>query len=139
METSPSSQRDVAKELGGYATPTLFEASPQGVAALAPSIAPLYRPISVFGRAFTVLAAPGDNMPLHLAVAEAPAGSVLVVATGSANRWGLWGDILMEAAIARGINGLVTDGMVRDSRSIRERGFPVFSAGTAIPGTSKQW
>src|SRR5688572_8437242 len=126
--TSPgSADRDVAKQLGAYATPTLFEAAPTsdgGVAALSPPIGPLYRPIHVFGRAFPVLAAAGDNLALHLAVAEAPAGSVLVVATGPADRWGFWGDILTEAAIARGIRGLVTDGRVRDSRSIRERQFP---------------
>jgi 4-hydroxy-4-methyl-2-oxoglutarate aldolase len=117
----------------------LFEAAPRGVAALSAKIAPLFRPIHVFGTAYPVLAAPGDNMALHLAVAEAPADSVLVVATGSATEHGCWGDILMEAALARGIRGLITDGAIRDSRSIRERGFPIYCAGIAIPGTCKRW
>jgi 4-hydroxy-4-methyl-2-oxoglutarate aldolase len=139
MNESRASELEMAQRLGGYAAPTLYEAAPRGVAALSPAIAPLYRPIEVYGIAYPVLAAPGDNMPHHLAVAEAPAGTVLVIATGSATGFGCWGDILMEAALARGIRGLITDGAVRDSRSIRERGFPIYSAGVAIPGTCKRW
>jgi 4-hydroxy-4-methyl-2-oxoglutarate aldolase len=61
----------------------------------------------------------------------------LVVATGGNLKEGFWGEILMEAALARGICGLVTDGAVRDTRALRERAFPVFCAGVAIPGTTK--
>lgn len=124
------------EKLANYATPTLFEVSSQ-VLALAPIIAALYRPIRLFGPAYTVLASTGDNSAIHLAVAKAPRGSVLVVATGHDIRRGYWGEILMEAALARGIRGLVTDGGVRDTRAIRERSFPVFCAAVAIPGTTK--
>lgn len=127
---------DLAQELGKFATPTLLEAS-AAVAALCPSIAPLYRPIGLCGPAYTVLASPGDNLAVHLALAEAPAGSVLVVATGPETQKGAWGEIMTRAALARGIRGLVTDGAVRDTRAIRRLGFPVFCAGIAIPGTTK--
>ena len=40
--------------------------------------------------------------------------------------------------MARGVEGLVTDGAVRDTREIRLLRFPVFSAGVAITGTIKQ-
>lgn len=132
-------EQDLVDSLGQYATPTLFEASPQLVSALAPAIAPLFKPINVVGRAYPVLAGPGDNLAVHWALAEAPAGSVLVVATGGNTTQGLWGEILMEAALARGIRGLITDGAVRDTRAIRERRFPIFCAAVAIPGTIKHW
>jgi 4-hydroxy-4-methyl-2-oxoglutarate aldolase len=127
---------ELAGELAKYATPTLFEVSPQG-GALAPVIAPLYRPIHLWGVAYPVLTSTGDNSAIHLAVAKAPKGSVLVVATGQDAERGYWGEILMEAALAREIRGLVIDGGVRDTKIIRERSFPVFCASIAIPGTSK--
>ena len=40
-----------------------------------------------------------------------------------------WGELLSTAAHARGANGCVTDGLVRDVRAIRAMGFPVFSGG----------
>jgi hypothetical protein len=52
-------------------------------------------------------------------------------------RKGFWGELMTEAAVARGISGLVTDGAVRDIKAIRDLGFPVFSAGIAVPGTAK--
>jgi 4-hydroxy-4-methyl-2-oxoglutarate aldolase len=127
---------ELAGELAKYATPTLFEVCPQ-VGALAPVIAPLYRPIHLWGAAYSVLTSTGDNSAIHLAVAKAPEGSVLVVATGQDTQRGYWGEILMEAALARGIRGLIIDGGVRDTKVIRGRSFPIFCAAVAIPGTSK--
>lgn len=125
-----------AEGLGSYATPTLFEASPV-VRPLPPRIAPLYRPLQLHGPTYPVSAQPGDNLAVHLALAEAPAGSVLVVKTGAEVERGFWGEIMTEAALARGIRGLVTDGAVRDTRALRRLEFPVFCAGVAIRGTTK--
>jgi 4-hydroxy-4-methyl-2-oxoglutarate aldolase len=130
-------EETLLRKLEEYGTPTLFESS-LDVKALEPGIEPLYRPISMAGQAFTIITAREDNSSVHVALAEAPAGSILVVFTSGDTRHGLWGEIMTEAAMARGITGLVTDGGVRDSRAIRERGFPVFCANTAIPGTAKR-
>lgn len=123
--------------LGTYGTPTLFEAS-SAVQALSQKITPLYRPIELFGHAYTVKAAPGDNLAVHNALSQAPLNSVLVVTIGSETRHGFWGEVMTEAALARGIRGLVTDGAVRDSEAIRKKSFPVFCVGVAIPGTKKE-
>lgn len=40
-----------------------------------------------------------------------------------------WGELLTTAAVARGAVGFVTDGLVRDVRSIRKMNFPVFHGG----------
>ena len=126
------------ERLGAHATPTLFEVS-DAVQALAPGIAPLYRPITLWGVACTVMTAPGDNLPVHLALEQVAPGAVLVVVTGGCLDRGFWGEVLTVAAQARGVRGLVTDGAVRDTAAIRALGFPVFSAGVAIAGTVKLW
>ena len=51
---------------------------------------------------------------------------------------GQFGDVLANACVARGIAALVTDGGVRDTREIRELGFPVFSKHVCMQGTVKE-
>ena len=124
------------RDLLDYGTATLFEACPD-VRALSNNIRPLFCPIAVYGVAYPVYAPPGDNLAVHLALAEAPPGSVLMVGTEAETHKGFWGEVMTEAAIARQLSGLITDGAVRDTNSIRKLHFPVFSAGIAIPGTVK--
>src|SRR5260370_17255494 len=79
---------------------------------------------------------PGDNLMIHVAVARAQAGAVIVVQAQDAS-YGVWGEVLTVAAMARGIAGLVVDGSVRDLGAIRRLGFPLFARGTALRGTNK--
>ena len=65
-------------------------------------------------------------------------GDVLVVSVAGSGAYGYWGDLLTVSAQARGLAGLVIDGCVRDRDEIAKTGFPVFSAGLTIRGTSKQ-
>jgi 4-hydroxy-4-methyl-2-oxoglutarate aldolase len=127
----------MASDLAKFSAPTLYEVS-QSVLALGSALKPLYLPIQLAGPAYTVLAAPQDNLAIHRALAECPPGHVLVVATGRDSAHGFVGEIMMEAALARGVAGLVIDGGVRDTRAMRDR-FPVFCGGVAIPGTAKRW
>jgi 4-hydroxy-4-methyl-2-oxoglutarate aldolase len=90
----------------------------------------------VAGPAFPVRCAPADNLAIHAAVAEAPPGSVLVVATDPPER-GYWGEVLTTAAQARGLAGLIIDGGVRDVAALEAHRFPVFSALIALRGATK--
>lgn len=90
----------------------------------------------VAGPAYAVTCAPADNLAVHAAVVEAPAGSVLVVAADPPER-GYWGEVLTTAAESRGIAGLVIDGGVRDVDALAAHGFPVFSALVALQGAQK--
>jgi 4-hydroxy-4-methyl-2-oxoglutarate aldolase len=128
-------ESSIEEQLASFATPTLYEVS-DAVQAMLPMIAPLFRPIRLAGRAYPVLAGYGDNLAVHRALVDAPAGAVLVVVKGGDTQHGFWGDITMEAALARNIRGLVTDGAVRDTRALRTRQFPVYCAGVAIAGTT---
>ena len=79
----------------------------------------------------------GDNLAIHVAVAEAPAGSVLVADVGELSDFGYWGEVLTTGAQARGLLGLVIDGGVRDIVPIETLGFPVFASTIALRGATK--
>jgi 4-hydroxy-4-methyl-2-oxoglutarate aldolase len=56
---------------------------------------------------------------------------VVVFGCGGSDRIAPWGELLTTAARSRGAVGAVTDGFVRDVRSIRKAKFPVFHGGIA--------
>ena len=88
-------------------------------------------------RRFPVRCTPGDNLAVHVAVARAQDGDVLVVDVGDFRELGYWGEVLTTAAQARGVAGLVIDGGVRDVSEIQAHGFPVFSTMIALRGAGK--
>jgi 4-hydroxy-4-methyl-2-oxoglutarate aldolase len=88
--------------------------------------------------AFPVHCTPGDNLAIHVAVAEAPEGSALVVNVGDQHELGYWGEVLTTGAQARGLAGLVIDGGVRDVTALEAHHFPVFSTMIALRGATKE-
>ena len=56
-------------------------------------------------------------------------GDVVVVATNGELRSGLWGELLATAAMARGVEAVVTDGLVRDVRLMDDMRFHCYSRG----------
>lgn len=128
---------EVMRELAVLGTATVYEAAGQQ-GQMDPAIRPLLAGVTLFGPALTVECHPADNLMIHLAVAIAHPGDVLVVNAGGYLRAGAWGEILTVAAQARGVAGLVIDGAVRDVRRIREMGFPVFARGVSLGATTKQ-
>ncbi|HTL84236.1 MAG TPA: RraA family protein [Acidimicrobiia bacterium] len=105
---------------------------------MSPRIRPVWNGARVSAPAFPVTCTPTDNLGIHVAVAEAPAGSVLVVSVGDEPARGYWGEVLTTGAEARGIAGLVIDGGVRDVDALAAHGFPVFSAMIALRGATKE-
>jgi 4-hydroxy-4-methyl-2-oxoglutarate aldolase len=101
-------------------------------------VRPAWAGAKILGRALTVKSMPGDNLMLHVAVSIAQPGDVLVVTCEGFLECGIWGEIITVAAQERGIRGLVTDGAVRDTEQIARLGFPVFSRGLSIKGTTKR-
>jgi regulator of RNase E activity RraA len=67
------------------------------------------------------------------AIEAMPAGVVAVVdAMGTADA-GIFGDILIERMVVRGVGALVTDGVVRDVTGVLGTGLPVWCNGVAAP------
>lgn len=91
----------------------------------------------IAGPAFTVDCAGADNLWLHRAIYRANPGDVLVVAPHAGHEAGYWGDILNEAAMQRGVAGLVIDGGVRGSAGLCDAALPIFSRSICIVGTGK--
>jgi 4-hydroxy-4-methyl-2-oxoglutarate aldolase len=104
---------------------------------MAPRIKAAWHGARISGPGFPVVCAPTDNLAIHVAVAEAPAGSVLVASVGAVAERGYWGEVLTTAAEARGILGLVIDGGVRDVEALAAHRFPVFSSMIALRGATK--
>ncbi|MFA6264958.1 MAG: dimethylmenaquinone methyltransferase [Pseudolabrys sp.] len=121
---------EFADELLQHGTSTLCEAS--GVpGALDTALRPVWPGATIIGTALPVRCAAGDNLAIHLAVAQASPGDVLVV-DGQQYIGGYWGEILTVAAQARGLSGLVIDGGVRDIAALEKRRFPVFARGVGM-------
>jgi 4-hydroxy-4-methyl-2-oxoglutarate aldolase len=128
---------EVVAEVAKYPTATLHEAQGRR-GALDSNIKPVGSTMSTCGPAFTVKAAPGDNLMLQIAISYAQPGDVIIVSTGPHSESGGFGDVLCNSCVARKIGGLVMDAGVRDGKQLIEMGFPVFSTGLCIKGTVKE-
>lgn len=129
-------EAEVVRQLKSLGTSTLFEAQGKK-GALPGGIRPIWRGAFVAGPAYTVRMEPGDNLALHHAVVLAAPGDVLVADCAGFADSGVWGEVLTVAAMNRGLAGLIVNGSVRDIVRLEALGFPVFSCGVSMGGTSK--
>lgn len=126
---------DVLAQLRQFSTATLHEALGR-IGNLPSAIKPISPGMKLCGPAYPVQTMPRDNVLLHRAYAYAKPGDVIIANCSGFYEAGYWGDLMSLGAKTQGIAGLVIDGCVRDAEDIEAMGFPVFSRGLCIRGTS---
>jgi regulator of RNase E activity RraA len=107
------------------------------LSAMQPHLRPLRPDLHLCGPALTVRTRPGDNLMVWKAIDVAQPGDVLVIATYDHSTVSTFGEFVVMAAKAKGIAGLVCDGLCRDVSGIRAAGIPTYAAGHAPSSPSK--
>jgi 4-hydroxy-4-methyl-2-oxoglutarate aldolase len=117
---------------------TLASDATGGVGALPTWIHALSPEVTVAGRALVVAVSRDDNRPMrHVPAAVTTPGTVLVVAGASESRTAILGDLVARELLAAGIVGVVTDGLIRDSRAVAELGLAVWARGVSPVASAK--
>lgn len=125
-------------EFPNWLASTLASDATEGRGVLPPWIHALIPEARVVGPAFVALMSQDDNLSVREAVkASPPPGSVLVVAGGSTSRTATIGGLMALEMQNAGIVALVTDGLVRDAKEIRQVRFGVWCRGVTPTASHK--
>jgi len=102
-----------------------------------PYMRPIWTGASIAGPAVTILAQPGDNWMLHVAIEQCQPGDIVVLGCTTDNTDGMIGDLIATSLKARGVKGVILDAGCRDVATLKEMGFPIWARAISSKGTVK--
>ena len=121
-----------------WLTSTLASDGAGGAGALPAWIRALSPEATVVGPALVVTVGRDDNSPMREVGAQVPRpGTVLVVGGASESRTAVLGDLVAADLLRAGVEGVVTDGLIRDSRAVAALGLPVWARGVTPVASRK--
>lgn len=95
------------------------------------SIKPLVPGKKVVGKAYTATTPAGDMLTCYWALNKALEDYVLVIEGGGYTEAAIWGSLMTLEAKEKKLAGVIIDGAIRDTDSIRDLGFPVYAITTS--------
>jgi regulator of RNase E activity RraA len=104
---------------------------------MAAAIRPVTPAPRLAGTVLPVHAREGDNLAIHRALDDARPGDVLVVNANAEINRAVFGDILGEICLAKGVTGVIVDGAVRDVDELAGQGIAVYARGISPAGPFK--
>ncbi|MCA0402951.1 MAG: RraA family protein [Proteobacteria bacterium] len=123
---------NLLSQLKEFATSEISDALDSlGINAVLSQLNPLNEDIKIAGPAYTVEyraydEKPADFKPAGNYIDSVPENAVIVIDCKGREDCSVWGDILSEVAIHKGIAGSVIFGAIRDSASIKKLNYPIF-------------
>ena len=128
--------RAVTDQLAALGSATVHEAMGR-VGLMKPYMRPIQQDVNVSGTAVTVLLQPGDNWMMHVAAEQIQPGDIVVATVTADCSDGYFGDLLATSFMSRGARALIIEAGVRDTKTLREMKFPVWSRYISSKGTIK--
>ncbi len=126
----------LTRRLAAIETSHLADAN-KAIRLMDPGLRPLRLGCKLIGRAFT-LTCREDFMTVMVALKEAAAGDVLVIDTRGSRR-AVLGELFSLEAQRRGLAGIIVDGPVRDTVTLRTLEIPIYArSATPLAGTIQQ-
>lgn len=136
VTNTPRVDQELVHRLAKLGVATAHEAMGRS-GLMKPYMRPIWPGAQLAGSAVTVLAQPGDNWMIHVAVEQCQRGDILVLGVSTDNTDGMLGDLLATSLKARGVVGAILDSGVRDTKTLKEMEFPVWSRAISAKGTVK--